>query len=276
MSQALALAGAFFYGLADFAGGYATRRLSVWTVTAWSQLLGVALLVVGLAVVPVTEVTARDLLFGSLAGLAGLFGLVLLYLALARGSMAVVAPISGAVAAAIPVLVDVVFGPGLSSRQWLGVGLALSAVLLVGFEHTAARVEPRIIGGAVLAGIGFGLFFLALAQTDAASGLWPLVAARATSVPIAFAIAAFHGVAAPPLGRGLALVAVVGTLDMAANIAIATALQRGPAGVIAVLSSLYPAVTAAAAVVLLRERPSSRQFAGIALAMGAMVVLVGG
>lgn len=275
MNQALAAAAAIFYGFADFAGGFATRRLSVWRVMAWAQLLGLGLLAIGLVVVPATEVTGRDLFFGAVAGFVGLVGLVVLYLSLAQGTMAIVAPISGAVAAAVPVVVDVVFGEGLSTRQWVGVGLALAAVALVGMEPGVGGTDRRWLVGAVFSGISFGVFFVALGQTDAASGLWPLVAARGTSIPIAFAIAAGLGVAAAPGGRYLGLIALIGNLDMAANIFSALALQRGPAGVTAVVVSLYPAVTAATAMVLLRERPGGRQLAGIGFALGALVALVG-
>jgi drug/metabolite transporter (DMT)-like permease len=275
MSSSLAITAALFYGFADFAGGYATRRLSVWTVIAWAQLLGLGLLAVGVVVVPASVVTRADLLWGAGAGLAGLIGLVLLYLALARGSMTIAAPISGAVAAVIPVLVDVIAGTGLTTRQWLGVGLALGAILLVALEHGRGWLDRRSLLYAVVAGALFGVFFVAFSQTDPASGLWPLVAARAISVPIAFVVAASRGVAALPRSDELGIVAVAGNLDMAANIAGALALQRGPAGVTAVLVSLYPAVTAGMAMLVLRERPTRLQLFGVGLALGAVIALVG-
>jgi len=275
MSSSLAITAALFYGFADFAGGYATRRLSVWTVIAWAQLLGLGLLAVGVVVVPASAVTRADLLWGAGAGLAGLIGLALLYLALARGSMTIAAPISGAVAAVIPVLVDVIAGTGLTTRQWFGVGLALGAILLVGLEHSRGRLDRRSLLYAVVAGALFGVFFVAFSQTDPASGLWPLVTARAISVPIAFAMAASRGVVAPPRSELLGIVAVAGNLDMAANIAGALALQRGPAGVTAVLVSLYPAVTAGMAMLVLRERPTRLQLLGVGLALGAVIALVG-
>ena len=275
MSQALAVAAAFFYGFADFAGGFVTKRVSVWRVIAWSQLLGLVLLAVGVIVVPATLVTRADVLWGAAAGLAGLIGLTLLYLSLATGTMAIVAPISGAVAAAVPVLFDLLSGPGLTTREAIGVVLALVAILLVGFGHGVSNVDRRSVIGGVVAGLLFGLFFIALAQTDPASGLWPLVAARATTIPIAFAVAAVRGVAAPPGSADLGLVALAGNLDMAANITGALALQRGDVGVTAVLVSLYPAVTAATAVIVLRERPTGRQMIGIALALIALIALVG-
>lgn len=275
MSQLLAVIASFFYGFADFAGGIATKRLPVWRVIAWSQLLGVALLAIGLVVVPAREVTAADLGWGAAAGLAGLAGLVLLYQSLAMGTMAVVAPVSGAVAAVVPVLFDVAAGTELTRRETVGIAMALVAIVLVGLGHGARTLDTRSIAGGVVAGALFGLFFVALAQTSPDAGLWPLVAARATTIPLAFVIAAVVKTAGAPGGNDLALVAVAGTLDMAANVSGALALQRGPVGVTSVLVSLYPAVTAAAAVVVLHERPSARQLGGVVLALAAVVALVG-
>jgi len=61
---------------------------------------------------------------------------------------------------------------------------------------------------------------------------------------------------------------------MGANLLVAAALQRGPLGIVTVLSSLYPVVTALAAVVVLKERLSRTQLGGVALAMVAVVLLV--
>ena len=47
------------------------------------------------------------------------------------------------------------------------------------------------------------------------------------------------------------------------------ALQTGPLGVSVVLSSIYPAFTVIAAMIVLRERPTAVQRLGIVLALGA-------
>ncbi len=273
MSQVLALTSAVFYGLGDFLGGIATRRSSVWTVTAWSQTLGLGVLAIGLIVVPAEVVTTADILWGALAGVIGLAGLAALYSTLASGSMTIVAPIAGATTAVIPVVVDLSQGAELSLRHWVGIGLALAAVLLIGVDPAGRSTDVRMIGRAVFAGTAFGVFFIAFSQTSEASGLWPLVGARGMTIPLAFAIAGFKRVASPPRGRDLGMLAVLGNLDMAANVAIALALQRGPLGISAVLSSLYPAFTAIAAVIVLHERPRPGQTVGIVLAMGAILAL---
>ena len=273
MSQLLAIASAAFYGLADFTGGFVTKRMAVWTVTAWSMLIGASLLIIGLFVVPADNVTVGDVLWGALAGVAGLGGLVILYATLAAGTMSVVAPISGATAAVVPVVFDLARGSTLSGRQWLGIGLGVGAVLLVGTQRGARSARPHIVAQAVAAGALFGLFFVALSQASSDSGLWPLVGARAASIPLAFLIAFAARAVSPPRGHDLGLLAAIGGLDMSANIAIALAIQSGPLGVNAVLSSLYPVVTAVAAVIILRERPTVVQIIGVGFALGAIIAL---
>jgi drug/metabolite transporter (DMT)-like permease len=274
MSQVLALVSAVFYGFADFVGGTATRRLPVWKVTAWSQTMGLLVLALGFLIVPVDRITATDILWGAAAGVAGVIGLATLYSTLAAGTMTIVAPISAAATATVPVLADLLAGTTLTNRQWLGIGLAIAAVALVGFERSAMRTDLRLIGRAITAGFFFGLFFILFSQTGSDSGLWPLVAARCATIPIAFLAVFLAGSAGLPSPRDLGLLAFLGNLDMAANIAVVLALQSGPLGVNAVLSSLYPAFTAATAVIVHHERPDARQTLGVVFALGAIAALV--
>lgn len=187
--------------------------------------------------------------------------------------MSVVAPIAGATSAVIPVLVDLASGTQLTGLEWLGILCALVAMLAIGLDDSARHLDGKLLLQAVAAGVAFSVFFLALGQTSPDSGLWPLVAARAVTVPIAVATALLLGVAAIPHGNDLRLVAGAGNLDMAANIAVALSLQTGPVGVNSVLASLYPAFTALAAVLVLKERPSRQQGVGIALALTAVLLL---
>jgi len=273
MTQLLALTGALFYGIADFAGGLATRSTSAWRVTAWSQLIGVPLLLIALAIAGVSEVSTSDIALGGVAGALGLTGLVLMYSALATGEMSIVAPIIGALAASIPVAWDVATGASIGAIQWVGIAMSVIAVLLLAGRQATGRAHLGPTIKAVGAAISFAMFFIAMSYTSEASGLWPLAAARGVTVPVAFVIAFGLGVAAIPEGRILRLVALTGAADMVANLAIVTAVQRGPLGVSAVLSSLYPAVTVLAALVVLKEYPTTIQRFGIVLAVAAALLL---
>jgi drug/metabolite transporter (DMT)-like permease len=275
MSEFLALASAAMFGLGDFTGGFATRRLPVWTVMAWSQLVGLVVLAAGIIAVPASSVGAGDLGFGAVAGLAGLGGLALLYTALAQGTMSVVAPVTAATGASLPVAYDLATGARPSPLQWLGLCLGVLAVALLGIETKRRTPDRRSVMLALSAGTGFAVFFIALAQTDPAAGVWPVVAARSVSIPLAFAAAGLAGRPSPPRRAEAGLVAGAGLLDTAANVAVLAALQRGSLAISTVLSSLYPVFTAVAAVVVLRERPGVKQTAGIVLAVGAVAALAG-
>jgi hypothetical protein len=234
MTQILALTAAAFYGVADFAGGLATRSTSAWRVTAWSQLVGVPLLIMGVAIAGTSVATAPDIALGALAGLFGLVGIVLMYSALATGEMSIVAPIIGTLAASIPVAWDVATGTVIEPIQYLGFAIAVGAVLLLAIQPGLGQAHLAPILKAIGAAILFGSFFIAMSYTDQASGLWPLVAARSVSLPIAFVVALGVGAAGLPDRSILGLVVFVGAADMGANLAIVTAVQRGPLGVSAV------------------------------------------
>lgn len=274
MILALALGGALFYGFADFSGGYASRRLPPWGVTFWSQSIGLVALAAGLVLFPAEAVTAGDVMWGAIAGVGGVIGVGLLYRSLAEGTMAVVSPITAATTAAIPVIVDLATGGSLTLLAALGVVLALAAIGTIAGERSGRRLSPRLLAMALAAGAGFAAFFIAIAQTSEASGFWPLVAARAVTIPLGWLL---HRSFEPPIGsswKPMRWVAAAGLLDMGANLLVALALQRGPLGIVSVLSSLYPVVTALTAVVVVGERLTRVQTFGVALALTAVAMLV--
>jgi drug/metabolite transporter (DMT)-like permease len=274
MSQLLAFSSAVLYGVADFAGGLASRSMRAIGVAGWSQVCALPLLVIGTFIVSADDVRPADVWFGALAGLFGIVGLVALYGALAAGTMSIVSPLTGALTALIPVVWGVLDGELISTLQWFGIGIALVAVGFVAADREHTRLSPGVIVRAVIASIGFSAFFIALDQTSQAAGLWPLVAGRAVSIPLALAIAWFSGSAGLAKRGVIPVVAAAGNADLAANITILLALQTGPLGISVVLTSLYPAFTAIAAIIVLRERPTSIQMLGIVLAVAAGALLV--
>ncbi len=274
MTLALALGGAVFYGFADFSGGFAAKRNPPWGVTYLSQTIGLIALVVALFVLPAEEVTLADVLWGAGAGIGGVVGVGLLYRALAEGTMAVVSPVTAATTAAIPVVVDLATGGSLTPLAAAGVVVAVVAIATIARERAARRLSPRLLVLALAAGTGFAIFFIAIAQTSEASGFWPLVAARTVTIPLGFLL---HRTLERPMRlnrSSLGWVSSAGLLDMGANLLVAVALQRGPLGIVSVLTSLYPAVTALTATVVLRERLTRVQMLGVFLAMVAVVMLV--
>ncbi len=274
MTFALALGGAICYGFADFSGGFASRRLPAWSVTVWSQSIGTVALVVGLVAFPATNVTAADLIWGAAAGAGGVIGVGLLYRSLAEGTMAIVSPLTAVTTAVIPVVTDLLTGGSLTPITGIGVVLAVAAIATIAQEKSEQRLTGRLLVMALAAGVGFAAFFIAISQTSEASGFWPLVGARAVTLPLGYLLHRSLERPVRPDRAGLRWVAAAGLLDMAANLFVAVALQRGPLGIVSVLSSLYPAVTALAAVILVGERLNRIQLVGVAMAMVAVALLV--
>lgn len=282
MAYVLALLSAAAYGAADFLGGMATRRATAVSAVIVSQAAGLILLLLVLPFLPETVVTTADIAWGAVAGLAGGSGVAILYRALAIGPMSIVAPLTAVFAAALPVFAGLALGERLSSTTTLGIALAAIAIVLIGQEQSSARrgvthsVSPRGITLAIVAGLLVGVFFVSLERTSAASGLWPLVPARLVAISLltATALAGRRPVLVP---RSVAAVAIgAGAVDMLANALYLIAVQQGPLSVVATLASLYPASTIVLARFVLGERWSKLQAAGIATAVGATTLIVGG
>ena len=282
MAYLLALSAAALYGTADFLGGLAARRANTLAVVVTSQGCGLTLLLLSLPLLPEATPAARDLVWGGAAGLIGGVGLALLYRALAVGRMAVVAPTTAVCVVLIPVATGVLRGERLGSLTMLGVALAIVAIVLVSQQRAAAGAVsvragalPPGVGLALVSGVAIGLFFLALAETDAGAGMWPLVAARAASVTLFSVIALVSGrplrLAAP-----VARIALVGgAVDVGATALYLLASRYGPLSVVVTLLSLYPASTVILARVVLGERLNGWQVTGVACAALAVTLIVG-
>jgi drug/metabolite transporter (DMT)-like permease len=264
------------YGASDFCGGLASRRASSFAVVAVSQAASLAVLVVLLPWLG-GDATMADLAWGSAAGLAGAVGLVLFYRALAEGVMSVVAPVTGVAGAAVPVVVGVAFGERVGLWSTAGIALALVAVVLVAAEGGLAAlltVRPASLTPALLAGAGFGFFFVLLSRTHDDAGLTPLVAARLVSVVFVVALALSRRQSLRIPRTTLPTVLLAGVGDMTANALFLIATQvGGQLAITGVLASLYPASTVLLAQVLLRERLAGTQLAGLAAAIAAVALI---
>lgn len=273
MGVLLAGVAAIGYGLGDFLGGAATRRIPAGMTLLWAHLIG---LVMSLGWVAFGEGVplGADLGAGAAASLFGLAGLVLLYTGLARERAAVVAPAAAVVGAMLPVVAGVVTGDSPRPLGWLGVAGALPAIYLVSRGDTPGRSMGGL-GYGIGAGVFFGGYFIALARATQASGLWPLVASRglSTALLVVIALAGRRAWLAPPTGAAGAAVVGVGILDLIGNIGYLLAAQRASLVVVAVVASLYPAVTVVMARVIQRQHLSGAQMAGLVLAIAAVGLL---
>jgi drug/metabolite transporter (DMT)-like permease len=269
---AFGLASALSWGAGDFSGGLAAKRAPVYGVVIISQAVGCALLI-GLTLLLGEPIPAGiDFVWGAVAGVGGGIGLVALYSALASGRMGVAAPVSAVVAALIPVVFAIFTDGPPSVLQLIGFGLALAAVWFISqTEH--APLRWRDLGLPLVAGVGFGAFFVAIGRTSGEAVLWPLVATRFASSTLLVIIALLSRQPMAPRRADLGLIALSGILDTGGNAFYALAARMGRLDVAAVLGSLYPASTVWLAWLILKERLSRAQMIGIGVALAAIVMI---
>jgi drug/metabolite transporter (DMT)-like permease len=284
MAVVLALAAAILYGVSDFAGGLASRRLSVWPV----GMLACVGALVGSVVIAVNvhgDPTASDLAWGALAGVGSGAGTAFLYRGLALGRMGVVAPVSAVGAVLVPLLVGLLSGERPGVTAWVGIVLALPGIWLVSRAEGAVDGSTDDTGrdGAIeglvdglLAGLGFGVLFAALGQVPRTAGYWPLVVDQGVSV-VAMAVAALL-LGGSPVPRRLAeawglLPGALATLAVALFI---LATGHGLLSLAAVITSLYPAFTVLLAVVVLREHVHRAQALGLLLCAATVACVSAG
>jgi drug/metabolite transporter (DMT)-like permease len=270
----LGLVSATSWGAADFAGGLASRRAPVLGVLVLVQATGVTLIAATALLLRESAPPPVALAWAAAAGAAGAVGLAALYRGLALGRMAVVAPVSAVLSAAIPVAWGALAEGVPPASKLAGFALALGGIWLV--ARTGPAGEGRGgIGLALLAGCGFGAFLVLMDRGAQGGTFWPLAAARGTSLLLALAVATARRRAWAPARTALPLVLLSGVLDAGGNAFFVLATQAGRLDVAAVLSSLYPASTVALAAGLLRERVSRPQGAGIAAVLGAIALIAG-
>ena len=271
-SAAFGTACAALWGAGDFCGGLAARRTGVYAVVVGSQLCGVAALIV-LAITSHEAMPPPVNLAGcGAAGVCGAVGLLALYRALAVGRMGMAAPISGVLSAAVPVVAGALL-QGIPGRLTLaGFALALAGVWLVSYTD-AGVFQRRALILPIVAGLGFGLFIVMIGRMSGGAVYWPLVAARVTSLSMLTMVAIVSRQPRLPGARDLPLVAMAGLFDAAGNAFLVLAAHAGRLDVAGVVSSLYPVSTVVLAVVILRERVSRWQFAGLIAAFSAIVLI---
>ncbi len=283
------------YGASDFSGGLASKRSDPVAVTLAMQVVSLISLLVVLIVYPFGSLLAVDLVWGAVAGLGIAVALSTFYRALAEGPMSTAASVTGLVGSLIPV------GVGLALREvpgpltLAGIALAVPAGIAVSAGGIARLVAGHDLGPrdrirqrqrrartrrlSIVAGAGFGSFFVALAQTSADGGLHPLLGARAAAIgalALTVTVQARRRAAGdrPRVDRADAVAIIgAGLLDCSANSFYLLALGEGSLTWVAAVVSLYPVATVLLARMVLAERIVRAQAAGLVGAAAALVLV---
>ncbi|MDX6254298.1 MAG: hypothetical protein QOJ11_632 [Frankiales bacterium] len=278
MTAVLALAASAFWGASDFMGGAVSRRLAAFDVIFVSQAL--AVLILGFAAFATGSFgdSTAYLPWAVAAGVVGVLSVGAFYKALAEGTMGVVAPIAAS-GVIVPLVVGVAEGNQVGGLQVAGIALAVIGVVAASGpdlrERHQSSVRPIVL--AVLAAAGFGAGVVFIAEASRTSVVMSLLTLRLTSVGC-LAIAAMALRRRPQVARAdLPSLAVIGMFDLAANAAYASSTTGGALSLVAVLASLYPAVTVLLARQLHAERLTAIQAGGATAAvLGAVLIAAGG
>ena len=269
------LAAAASWGAGDFSGGVATKRSHVFLVVLLSHMVGIAGLLLLIVLFGEPMPATRDLFIGALGGISGAIGVLALYTGLAQGRMGVVAPLTAVITAIVPVLFGL-FLEGLPQlHQLAGFAVALFAVWLISSDNgeAPAGLHWSDLRLPVVAGLGFGLFFIFIDNVSDNAILWPLVGARTASILMMAVLVLISRRQERPARTQLGWIALAGIFDVGGNAFFALATSLGRLDIASVLSSLYPVTTVLLARFVLDERLTRRQGVGVAAALTAVILI---
>jgi drug/metabolite transporter (DMT)-like permease len=172
----LALGSALLYGVADFMGGVAARRITVLLATTINYAFAAVLMVVA-ALVFGGEWTAAAVGGGVIAGVLAVIGLLTFFAALAAGPISLMSPLIALLSSVVPVVATVILGEMLRPLAWVAIALALVASVLIGVERRVpvSRVRPRTVVFAVISGASLGFATVALDSAPQSSALIPVL-----------------------------------------------------------------------------------------------------
>jgi drug/metabolite transporter (DMT)-like permease len=306
MGVLLSLGASVGWGGSDFLGGLMSRRASLPTVLGGSQLAGLLLFAPVLLVQGTPVPSDGRVLLGGLAGVVAVAELGMIYLALKRGPVVLIAPVA-ALGVALPIVVGIAGGDRIDLALAAGLACAIAGAVAVSWapgEDESSAPTLTAIGLAGGSAVGAGLVLVLIDAVSETSIWWGIGAMRVGGVlAVVVMLAALALVRHPrpsaavfwcgmrnkrlppgarwpalaslrDLPRSLVLlIAAIGAADVAADVSYAGATRNGALSIVAVIASLYPVTAIALGAVVLRERPGSVQLAGAVLACAGIVML---
>jgi len=279
---AFALGSSVLWGLSDYAGGFKSRTYAVPVVLAAMYLSSLLVMAVFVGARGDGPPSSSHVLAGLGAGIVGITALGAFYTALSIGTMSIVAPIA-ATGVALPVIAGLIGGDEPSAIGAAGLALAVAGIVLASREAPGGPIgkrEQRLsIGLAVLAGLGFGSYFVLAGYGSEGDVAWTLLLSRVAGFPVVALIAVVvlrRGGAVRPGPGAAAALGGIGLLDLGANAAYNHASTIGELSSVAVASSLYPVVTVMLAALLLGERIQGVQRIGVVVALTGVVMIAAG
>jgi len=270
------LASAIGWGAGDFMGGLVSRHTGAVRASLYVQAGGlIPVLVIAFLNHQLTMPLA-DWLWCGAAGVLGSLGFLALYLALANGQMSTAAPIAAITSAGLPAIVGILKDGMPSGFTLTGFLFALVAIWLIsqsGQDLATLHLRLKDMALPFLAGLGFGAYFIFVAQGGQTSVFAPMVAVRVSGGFTLLLVAAFSRQLQLPPRPMLPLVILNISADVLGSLFFVLAVQAGRMDIAAVLASLYSGATVLLAWLILREKINGRQWVGIVTALLAIILI---
>jgi drug/metabolite transporter (DMT)-like permease len=268
------------WGAGDYTGGLASRKIGAYRTVFYGEIIGIlAILIVAVVIVGEPLPTGRAVMMASLAGTLGTIGLLMLYHSMTLGLMSIATSVSALLAAALPVTFGM-FSEGLPSPTTiLGFGFALFAVWMISKSDGSMTDTLRRVAHLadlklpLLAGIGFGFYFIFMNEAAKTSTFWPMVVSRTCGLILTALFMLFRRIPLKVQAGTWMILVLNGLFDVSGNTFFIMASQTGRLDVAAILGSLYPGGTVLLAWIFLKERLSRNQWIGIFAALIAIVLL---
>ena len=276
------LASAFGYAVHDYLLVRIVRSASLWTALLWVMLVGLVLLVPLALIVdglPSGDAEWRAAGFAAASGVLEFLGLGALLKGLSTGNLSVVTPL-GSLAGGFAALIAILLGESLPPIAWVGLPLAVLGGLMASVERApesalGERRRTRATAGAGWALLSAVLFAGTLLLFSEATALPPISLAavgRVSTTIVVIPVALFTGGLVLPR-KFRARVTVAGAVDAAAFVALATAISLGPVAIASVSVAQAGTWAVIIGLVLLHEKLSRVQLAGVILTCFAITML---
>lgn len=274
LSVIYGLISAVAWGAADFTGGLASRRTTYYQVVAVTWFLGIIVMPAAALLSNEPLMPLSGWLWCGAGGAFGVVGILILYKMMAEGVMSIAVSVSAVMAAVLPVLAGALLEGLPKTVRIAGFALALISVwLITAGDGSRGRIRFRDVALPLLAGVGFGMYFILVNRGSQDHVFWPMVATKVMGVIVLLALRFSGKKDWFPTKGAISLILLNFVLDNMGTVAYILAGQVGRLDIAAVLGSLYPGMTILLAWLLLKEKLRLVQWSGVALALCSIVLL---
>lgn len=288
----LAGVASLFFGISDFFGAVGARGLK--TLPATTAVYTAAALAIVIALPFFGGVWhVETFVWGGVAAVLAVVGLLTFYAALAAGPISLAAPFIAILGSLVPVTIAIGLGEQLTLQAWIAIAMALVSALLISLvrREGVVHISAQTVVLSIVSGVTLGLSLVALNSPPADSGinvavieivcgaglLALLMLANRSSAGIRRALSvldqASHEGRLPSRRQAVALSAWAGVLLAGGSSLAVIALHSGSLAVVAVIIGLYPLSTIVLARIFYHERLAPIQLAGVGLGLAASVIL---